>query len=96
MKAITPIILYLQECASNRTLPNLLIVIIYDSAASLHHMEIFLNHLQALTYHPMAMLIPDIKAVNVLVHKILRMFSFEPSRVTKLQQSLMDNLLQSL
>ena len=94
--AITAIIIYLQECSDNSTLTILLRVLIYDTAMSLHHMKIVLKHLQPLTYHPMATIIPYTKAANVLFHKLLPLFSFEPSLATKLQNILMVNLLQYL
>ena len=94
--AITPITLYFQEYADNSTLTILIRVLIYDTAASLHHMKIVLKHLQPLTYHPMATIIPYTKAANVLFHKLLPLLSFEPSLATKLQNILMVNLLQYL
>ena len=90
---VTPIIIYLQEFANNSTLTILICVLIYDTAASLHHMKISLKHLQALTYNPTATIIPYIKATNTLFHKLLRLLPFEPSIATKLQKILMVNLL---
>ena len=43
--AITLIMLYFQECVSNMTLPTLILVLPYDTAASLLHMGSFLKHL---------------------------------------------------
>ena len=94
--AITPIIIYLQEYADNSTLTILIRVLIYDTAASLHHMKIVLKHLQALTYHPTATIIPYNKVTNALFHKLLPLLPFEPSLATKLQKILMVNLLQYL
>ena len=35
---ITPFILYLKDCAYNTTLHTLLLMLTYDTSASLHHM----------------------------------------------------------
>ena len=59
-------------------------------------MEIVFYHLQALKYHPTVMLIPDIKSNNPFFCKLLPLLQFEPIIATKLQKSLMDELLQSL
>ena len=59
-------------------------------------MESVLKHPQALTAQPAAMIIQDIKAKNELFHSIPPLLPFEPSIDTKLQKSLMDDLLQSL
>ena len=93
---ITTIILYFQECETNRTLPTLLLMLPYDISASIHRMEIFLKHIQALTDHPMAVLIPDIKATNALLHELLPMLPFEPSLSNRLQNIPMEELLKSL
>ena len=63
---ITTITIYLKDCADNRTLNNLILMLPYTSYTSLLHMEIILNHLQDLTDHPMAMIISYIKATNAL------------------------------
>ena len=68
----------------------------YDTAESLHHMGIILKHLQTLTYPPTFIIIPKIKAINGIVHQLLPLITFEPIIDTKLQQSLMDELLYSL
>ena len=60
---ITTITIYLKDCADNRTLHNLILMLPYTSYTSLLHMEIILNHLQDLTDHPMAMIISYIKAI---------------------------------
>ena len=65
MNAVTPIIIYLQDCAANRTLPTLLFMMPCNTAMSLQCMEITLNHLQALRDNSEATIIPNIKAVNV-------------------------------
>ena len=96
MDAITPIVLYLQECEDNMNLDTLLLMLPYDKSASLHRMESILNHIQALTNHPTAMLASVTKSADALFHKILPMFPFEPSIDAKLQQSLMNDLLQSV
>ena len=68
----------------------------YDTAAYLYSTESVLKYLQDFTAHPMAMLIPDIKAANPLFHQLLSLIPFAPSLATKLQQILMDNLLHYL
>ena len=96
MDVITPIILYLQYCAANRTLPTLILMLPYDTGASLFRMGSVLNNSQALKAHPIAILTPYIKATNTIFHQILPLLSFEPSLAARLQQGLMTNLLQSL
>ena len=93
---VTPIIIYLQEFANNSTLTILICVLIYDTAASLHHIIIVLKHIQALTYHPTSTIIPYIKAINALFRKILHLLPFETSLATKLQKILNVNLLHYL
>ena len=53
-----------------------------------------LKHLQALIAHPTTMLIPDIKASNVLFRKILPLLQFEPRLSSELHQKIMSNLLR--
>ena len=91
-----PLILYLEECAADKTMPTLLLMIPYDTYASLHCMGSVIKYLQALIAHPTSMLILDKKTVNALFHQILPPLLFETSLANKLQQSLMDIHLQSL
>ena len=77
-------------------MPNILLTLPYDTAASLHCTEIVLKYLQALTAYPTTMLIPDIKVANALFHKTFPPLPFEPSIATKLHKRLMDDLLQYL
>ena len=74
--AITLIMLYFQECVSNMTLPTLILVLPYDTAAPLLHMEIILKHLQSLTDQPTFMLIPYVNAANALFRQLLPMPPF--------------------
>ena len=94
--AITPDILYLQECVTNRNLPTLILLLPYDTAAPLLHIVRVLKQLQSLKDHPTAMLIPYIKAVNALFHELLTLLPFEPRLSDILKQTLMSNLMQSL
>ena len=70
MDDITPIILYLQECMYNITLSTFILVIPYNADESLLYMLSVLNHIQYLTAHPTAMLVPDIKAAIVIFHQL--------------------------
>ena len=87
-------ILHLQYCVNNRNLTTLFLMIPHDTAASLLYVGSVLKHLHALTAHPTAMIIPDIKAKNALFHKLLPMIKFEPSLAAIIQKILVGNLLQ--
>ena len=94
--SITPIIIYLQECEKNMTLRTIILMLTYNTYASLLHMVIFLKHLQSLTNHPMAMLTPYIKATNALFCQLILLLPFELRIYVRLQKNLMSNLLHSL
>ena len=93
---ITTITIYLKDCADNRTLNNLILMLPYTSYTSLLHMEIILNHLQDLTDHPMAMIISYIKATNALFWQLFPLLIFEPIITAGIQKNLMSDLLRSI
>ena len=95
-ETITPIIIYLQDCVANSTLPTILHVLPYNAAASLHRMKIFFNNIQALKDQPKSMLIPDIKPANALFYQLPPLLPFGTILDTKLHKRLMDNLLTFL
>ena len=70
MDYITPSILYLQECATNEILTDLLHRIIDDKVGYLKCLESGLENLQALTSDPTATIIPYIKDKNARFHQI--------------------------
>ena len=82
---INHILLYLQEFASNSTMSTLILILAYDTALSLLHMGSVLKYLQALTSHPTAMLIPDIKCDNALFNQLLPLLPFEPRLAVGIQ-----------
>ena len=95
MDAITPIIVYFQECYSHSNLLTIVPVLPYYTYASLLRMGIVLNSIQALTAHPIFMIIPYIKVANALFRKLLPLLPFEPILSAGLYHSLMGDLLQS-
>ena len=76
MDTTTPIILYLQECAANRTLTTIIPRLPFNTVVSLLCMGSVLKHLHALTAKLTTILIPYIKATNVLFHQILTLIPF--------------------
>ena len=62
------IIFYLQDFATNTSLSTVLLVLLYSTPASIHHVESVPKHLHALTAHPTAILVQNINATNELFH----------------------------
>ena len=96
MDTITTIILYLQEYETNTALNTLILMLPYDTAASLLCMLSVLKNIQDLIVHPISMIIPDTKAINALFHKLPPQIPFWPILDARLQQSLTSDLLQYL
>ena len=96
MGAIISIILNLKDSAANIILTNLILMLPYDTSEYLLHMVILFNNIQALTYHPTTMIIPDINTANAIFHQLLPLIPSEPSINVIIKQSLMGDLLMSL
>ena len=65
--AITPVILYLQECTANQILPHILHRITNETSDALQCLKICLEHIQDLTPHPTVILVPDIKCTDAIL-----------------------------